>query len=254
MQTDARSLPSFPFPRPLAEGLFVRRVNRFVAEIEVEGSIVRAHVPNTGRMTELLVAGAPVMLLPRQGAHRKTNHDLLLVQYNGIWVCTDSREANRVVEDLLMRLTSGEKLLLPNPDAEIWHILSGLTGFQREASYEGHRIDFALYRGDNQVGLLEVKSVNLVENGTALFPDAPTLRGQRHVDLLHDATLAGTPCHVVFAVQRSDAERFRPHSERDPAFAAALSRAAKAGVGIHAFSLDMSPAGAALCRVLPVRL
>jgi sugar fermentation stimulation protein A len=224
-------------PRPV-EGAFVARVNRFAAEVTVDGGCCRAHVPNSGRMHELLVPAARVALTPRDEPGRKTPFDLTLVYYAGRWVGVDSRMPPRLAAEAL-----GHDLL------------PGLVGARvtaMEPAFGGGRLDLAAVRvgaapraglgpgpSVEEVWLIETKSCNLVEDGTALFPDAPTLRGTRHLTEMAAAARRGTRLALWFVIQRDDAQCLAPFAARDEAFAHALGDAVDAGVLV----------GACVCRV-----
>lgn len=196
-------------------------------------------MPNSGRMAELLVAGAPVLLAPTPGGRRKTAYDLLLVRHRGRWVGVDARMPNPLFEEALR---AGR---LPE--------FSGCGEIRREVSWRGSRIDFSL-AGAGERWLVETKSVNLVDGGTALFPDAPTSRGARHLEHLREACRQGVRAAVVFIVQRSDARRLAPHDRADPAFGAALRQAAAAGVRTLAYTCRVTPAAITVARSIPVTL
>lgn len=223
-----------PFAGERAPGRFVRRVNRFIVEVKLaDGRRAAAHLSSTGRMRELLVEGAPVMLLHRPGGARKTRWDLLLVRHAGAWVCVDARRANDVAARLF---------------AELAGVRVG-----REVRCGTHRFDFALL-GPFGRAWIEVKAVTLVEEGVALFPDAPTARGTRQVMGLVERRRAGERAAILFLVQRRDASYFAPHTREDPAFAAALAQAAGAGVWIGAFACRAREDGIELERPLKVHL
>lgn len=242
----------FPARAPRRKARFVRRVNRFLAEVELDGVTTEVHVPNTGRMKELLVPGAPVYLERRRRAGRRTEYSLVLVSDGTQWVSTDAAEANRVVEHLIERWAGCPPRPHPrDPEAAVWHSLAGLQRVQKDVQLHGARIDFRGERNGRPVWI-EVKSVNLVIAGCALFPDAPTVRGRHHVERLAEEASRGSEAHVHFVVLRDDAVCFRPHRAQDPAFADALERAAASGVGIHSFALRVTPEGMELTRSLPV--
>ncbi len=156
-------------PSDLIKATFLARPNRFTALIDLAGREVAAHVPSTGRMRELLVPGAPVYLQPVAGMTRRTKYTLLLVKYQGIWVSIDSLLPNRLFYHMI------KQGVLPE--------FKEFTLVRREFRYLDGRIDFWL-GSDNSQCLVEVKSVTLVENGEARFPDAPTKRGARHINEL----------------------------------------------------------------------
>lgn len=211
------------FPE-LVRGAFVRRDNRFRATVSVQGREQWAHVPNSGRLQELFTAGRPVWLAPAAAAHRKTSYDLKLVEYASVLVSVDAR--------------------LPNPLFAEALAAGRLPAFapcevRREVRYDHSRLDFCLLNEDGPQWV-ETKSVTLVEEGVAMFPDAPTARGRRHLQTLAAAVTRGERATVVFVVQRPDARYFRPHGEADPSFAAALRRAAAVGVDVRAYSCHVS--------------
>jgi sugar fermentation stimulation protein A len=204
---------------------FVRRENRFRAFVERDGQLLAAHVPNSGRLGELLTPGAAVWVAPFQSlTGRKTVCHLALVEYAGTLVSVDARLPNRLVAEALV-----VEQLAP---------LTGHRRIQHEVRVGASRLDFLLSHGPDPDRLrcwLEVKSVTLVENGCALFPDAPTTRGVKHLEELAALRRSGERVAVVFVVQRSDAVRFTPHPVADPVFAATLRRVADAGVEVYAW-------------------
>ncbi len=124
---------------------------------------------------------------------------------------------------------------------------------RREAVYGDSRIDLALRNGDRHA-LIETKSVNLVEDGVALFPDAPTTRGQRHLRTLMQAQREGIAAGVLFVIQREDARSFHPHDAADPAFGHWLREAAQAGVRVEAYRCLVTPEAMTLNSAIPVEL
>jgi sugar fermentation stimulation protein A len=221
-------------------GRFVVRENRFRVTVEVNGRQVGAHLPNSGRLGELLVSGRRVVLVERSGAGRKTGYDLSLIEMDGRWISLDARLPNDLVEEAL--------------DAGRLPPLAGYPTVRREVPFSRSRFDFVLEAPDRPSCLLEVKSVTLVIDGLACFPDAVTARGRRHVEELAGAIALGYRAAVVFVVQRDDAVGFRPHDESDPDFGRALRQAAKRGVEIYAFGCRLEPGWVKLERALPVHL
>jgi sugar fermentation stimulation protein A len=228
-------------PQPLIAGRFLRRLNRFAAEVRLEDEVVLAHVANSGRLGELLVERAEVRVHPVREPRRVTTHDLLLVRHDRVWVSIDSRAPAAIAAEAFR-----ETGLSPIPRAE---------AVQAEVPLGSHRIDLRVRgRGRGEEWLVEVKGCTLVREGTALFPDAPTERGRRQVEALTRATEAGARAMVLFVIQREDARRFRPHEENDPALAEALRRAARAGVAIAAHRCHVSTREVTLAERVPVDL
>lgn len=232
--------PSLPLPLPLAPAVFVRRVNRFAATVRLAGAgrSLRVHLPNSGRMTELLLPGTPawVHLVKRRRA--RTRGTLLLLRHHGRWVGVDAGMPNRLVE---LALRSGGL-------GPITHV----TEWRREVRWAGGRLDFTVETAEGR-WLLETKSCNKVVAGTALFPDAPTARGVRHLRELARAAARGQRAAVVWVVQRSDAHRLGPDAAADPGFADAVERAARAGVRLLAYTCRVSARRIALGREIPVK-
>ncbi|RLI49224.1 MAG: DNA/RNA nuclease SfsA [Candidatus Thorarchaeota archaeon] len=201
------------------EAEFVARPNRFLAVVRIGGEIVWAFVPNPGRMDELLTPGATVLLRPRPNHKRKTSVDLAAVRHDGVIVSLDSNLPNRFVRQLL----SEHRLPLVPP----------YSSFKSEPPAYGGRFDFLLH-GSAGHTFIEVKSSTLVVDRTAMFPDAVTSRGARHVRYLVRALKDGTvdSAFVVFVVQRPDADAFSPNAETDPEFAGALRYAVSQGVQV----------------------
>ncbi|MDR7440336.1 MAG: DNA/RNA nuclease SfsA [Armatimonadota bacterium] len=212
-----RSL-SIPLPQPLLPGRFLRRLNRFAAEVEVAGSVRHVHLPNSGRMEELLVRGAAVRVHPTDSG--RTWGTLLLVRHHRRWVGLDSHLPNRLWETALR--AGGLPPVL------------GVRHWEREVRVRGERMDFRVWAARG-VWLVEIKSCNRVANGVALFPDAPTARGARHLRFLSRWAHRGGLAAVVWFVQRDDATRLRLDQLADPELAAAGAQAVQAGVVLCAY-------------------
>lgn len=207
--------------------IFRRRLNRFVAEIEVEGKSFLAHVPNTGRMAELLLPGAAVIVRRVQDPLRKTSYDLLFVYRNELLVAIDSKLPNQ-----LLKVAFQDKKI---------PYFKEYDQIKSEVHYGKSRFDFSL---NNQTsnGLVEAKCVTLVkEGGLASFPDAPTERGTKHVLELIQASREGIRGAVIFVVQRDDATIFTPNIEMDPLFGEAVKAAKEHGVEFYAYNCIVTP-------------
>ncbi len=218
----------------------MERVNRFVVRVDLDGRDVRAHLPNTGRMTELLVPGHVVYLTPappNQG--RKTAYDLTLVEYAGTLVSVDSRLPTVVFREAV--------------DAGVLAGFEGYSVDRAEVTLGESRIDLLL-SGSEGLCYVETKSVNLVEDGRALFPDAPTERGRRHLGELADAVASGHRACAVFVVQRGDAVEMAPYREADALFGEALDRAVELGVEARAYRCRVTTEEISIKGSIPVRL
>jgi len=216
-------------PTPLLEAMFLERLNRFAVSVEMEGETVTAHLPNSGRLTELLVPGARALLVRCSSKGRRTLYDLLLIHHGSTWVSVDARLPNHLFREAV----EGGHL------AE-WQ---GFEIARSEVRVGNSRLDFLLQRtgAEGPPVWVEVKSVTLVRGECGLFPDAVTARGTRHLEELAVATHRGEQAAVVFVIQRQDARRFRPHWEADPVFAQKLARVAREGVRVLAYRCQVSP-------------
>jgi sugar fermentation stimulation protein A len=224
----------------LVEAEFLLRENRFVALVDILGKKQRVHVPNTGRMRELLVQGNKVLLLEAKGQGRRTPYDLVAVETPEVRVSVDSRVPNEVFSEAV------EEGSVP--------MISTYDRVRREHTWGSSRFDFHL-QGPAGEALVEVKGCTLVEeDGLALFPDAPTLRGARHVNELADAYASGMEAFLVIIVQRDDGRMFAPNDRTDRAFGDAMRAAAEAGVEVMAFSTDVTREGVDLGGQIPVDL
>ena len=206
----------------LVEGRFIHRPNRFASlvRIDSDGSEVMVHVANSGRMRELLQAGNRVVLTPMAGSARKTAYDLVLVETNGVLVSADARLPTGLVAEAVE-----QRLISPFQDFSV---------VRREVVFGESRLDLLL-EGPGGLCYVEVKSVTLVEGRVALFPDAPTSRGRKHIGSLVKALKDGYRAAVVFVIQREDADRFRPNDETDPEFGHALRQTVRSGVEAYAY-------------------
>lgn len=226
---------------PLTEARFLDRPNRFLVEAELAGGeIATAHLADPGRLLELLLPGRRVWLRRAvPDGRRKTDWTAVLVEEEGGGglVSLDTTLPNRLIGAALAESALPE--------------LGGWALARREAPVGRHRIDFLLRRGDGKEMLLEVKSVTLVEAGTALFPDAVTARGAGHLRLLREEVARGRSAAVMFVVQREAAERVRAARGIDPVFADALDQARAAGVEIHARSCNIGLDRVSLGTILP---
>lgn len=231
------------WPQPLTPVRVVRRLNRFVVEALPAGggcgTALRLHLPNSGRIQELLVPGAEGRARLWPGEDRRTAGERLLVRYAGHWVSVDARMPNRLFDACL------EPGALP--------AFAGAMSWRREVRWGAGRIDFRVdMPGGSPPWLVETKSCNLVEDGVALFPDAPTERGARHLRDLAEAVAGGYRAAVVWFVQRHDAHRLEPHRRADPDFARALAEAVSAGVEAQAYRCLVTEAAIRVVDPIPV--
>ncbi|MBQ9026726.1 MAG: DNA/RNA nuclease SfsA [Methanobrevibacter sp.] len=206
------------------KAIFKKRPNRFIAEVEIDGEIQIAHVPNTGRCRELLVEDAAVWLKPSDNPKRKTKYSLHFVENRGHLVSIYSQQANEIVYDAIKSGKIKE--------------LSGYDYHQREKTIDNSRIDIYLSNENGEECFVEVKGVTLVVGLEARFPDAPTERGTKHLKELIKLKKEGFRTVVFFLIQHPLGKSFRPNWENDPVFSQTLNEAYENGVEILVYKCD----------------
>ena len=215
-----------------AEARFIDRPNRFIAHVELDGRTETVHVKNTGRCRELLLPNIPVVLEKSDNPNRKTKYDLIAVRKKNLgWINIDSQAPNKVVKEWLTK--QDFDVVIP------------------EYSYGDSRIDFYMEKG-NRKYLLEVKGCTLEIDGTGYFPDAPTVRGVKHIRELMKAQKQGFWCGIAFVIQMNGIEEVLPNKETHPEFGEALSQAKQAGV--HVLNLTCSVDKNSLEIISPIRI
>lgn len=227
------------FDSPLIKALLRRRYKRFLADVELEdGKIMTVHCPNSGSMLGCDAPGSEVRISESNNAKRKYPHTLEMVKINGVWVGINTSRTNGLVEEALKNGTISD--------------FGNIGEIKREVKVsEKSRLDFKLLANGATV-FLEVKNCSLAMEGTALFPDAVTTRGAKHLEELMELKDQGHGAAVLFCVQRNDAEKFAPASQIDPAYAKTLLLAENAGVAILAYRAEVSPNGIKVATQLPV--
>lgn len=227
----------------IVKATFLERPNRFIAYCEIEGTIHKVHVKNTGRCKELLVPGTSVYLDEQDLPTRKTKYDLIGVYKGDRLINMDSQAPNVVVQEAL------EKGLINLPGVQgAYHLI------KREHTYGQSRFDFYIETVAGEKILIEVKGVTLEEEGIVRFPDAKTTRGKKHVLELVEAKKEGYSTFVLFVIQMDQIAYFTPHEERDPEFAAALRMAQTEGVEILAYNSQVTASTLDIYERVEVRL
>lgn len=217
-------------------GTFLLRKNRFIAEVEMNGQVVDCHVKNTGRCRELFIPGVKAILQESNNPNRKTRFDLIAVYKNRQLVNVDSQVTNTVVEEWVKESGYFRDLKL----------------VQREVSYGKSRFDIYVEYGEDKRAFIEVKGVTLEENGIARFPDAPTLRGVKHVEELITCMEDGYEAYLFFVVQMKHIRHVEPNWKTHPEFGYALQKAVSAGVHLLAYDCLMTEDSIQVDQPLPV--
>lgn len=206
----------------IEKATFIKRPNRFIAEVSIGGKTEVVHVKNTGRCRELLVDNATVYLEKSSNPLRKTKYDLVGVEKN-----TDKGS-------ILINMDSQ----VPNQIAFEWLPKSGLFSkkakIRREVTFGNSRFDLYVEDGERKA-FIEVKGVTLENDGIAMFPDAPTERGVKHLNELVSCLEEGYEAYILFVVQMKGVKLFKPNDITHSAFGDALRDADKSGVNVLAY-------------------
>ena len=226
---------------PLINAVFIERPNRFITIIEIGGEKHKSHLPDPGRLKELLIPGASLLVRPApENKERSTAFTTIMVNLKGQWISLVSTLPNQLVNHSFQknRIPIFQKYKLVRP----------------EVTTRNHRFDFLLSNKSGKNFFLEVKSVTFVENGIAKFPDAVTTRGMNHAKTLTDLVKEGEFAGILFVCQRPDATLFEPMWDRDPMFSNVLFNAYKMGVKVWCITLNVSQTEISFNKEIPVNL
>ena len=227
---------------PLERATLLRRYKRFLADVELaDGTEETVHCPNPGRLIGCLPERGEVVVRDSENPKRKLRKTLQTIRVGDEWVNVDTMLPNAVVGEALRAGAIPE--------------LAGYADVRPEVKCaDGSRIDFLLEDAARGRCWVEVKCTTLVEDGVAMFPDAVTARGRKHLEELTKLVAAGDRAVIFFFVSRADCESFAPADEIDPAYGAALREAVAAGVEALAYTTVVAPEELRLGRRLPVAL
>lgn len=228
------------FEKELVHGRLIKRYKRFLADIELDtGEVIVAHCTNSGSMKSCLENGAEVYLTPVNDPKRKTKFTWEMIKINGDWVGINTGNPNKLAYEAI---SNGE---IPG--------LDGYTTVKREVKFGDSRFD-VYAENEREKCFVEVKNVSMKELEYALFPDAITIRGQKHLKTLIDVKKQGMRAVMLYIIQRSDVQLFAPAKEIDPAYADLLRQAHEAGVEIMPMQAKVTSTGITLNRKLPFEL
>lgn len=206
----------------IVEGIFVKRINRFIADVKINGQKERVHVKNTGRCKEIFQEGAKIYLEKSDNPNRKTGYSLISAYKEDMLINVDSQAPNKVVYEAVK---SGEI-----------DYFKDLKVLKKEKTYQKSRFDLYYERKSGEKGFVEIKGVTLEIDGITKFPDAPTTRGTKHVLEMIDAVEEGYEGNIFFLIQMDKVLEFTPNFGMDPDFSNALIKAKKSGVKIHVYN------------------
>jgi len=205
-------------PGAQVEGEFISRPNRFLGIVKIDGREELVHIHDPGRLEELLYNGNGVLVKRAEGPRRKTSWSLIAASYENQWIFTNSGYHRQISENLMNFLFAGADI---RAEVRIGH----------------SRLDFVVKNGDACTGV-EIKGCTLTEDGKALFPDAPTERGRKHIETLVEMMDEGCGAVLVVLVFRKDSRCFAPNRRTDPAFARALENAVKKGLSVRPMLME----------------
>lgn len=239
------------FPTPLLQGRLVRRYKRFLADVELNGAVVTAHVPNSGSMIGVDAPGSAVWLSRSDNPNRKLAYTLELVEADGTLVGVNTSHPNGLVAAAIAAGTIPE--------------LAGYSRLRREVKYgKNSRIDVLLEQDGRPPVFVEVKNVHLrrprISNDLggdglgAEFPDCVTARGAKHLEEMAEMVRQGARAVMVYLVQRGDCDYFRVAADIDPTYDTGLRRARESGVEAVCWSCRITPEAIELDRPLPIRM
>lgn len=195
---------------------FISRKDRFTAYVEICGEIVPCHIKNTGRLKEILLPDTEVYVQEVDKPERKTKYDLIAARKGDRIINIDSMVPNWVIEENMEKL------------------FPQLIGYEREKTYKNSRFDFYVQTKSDKI-YIEIKGVTQEFDNIAMFPDAPTKRGIKHVEELIDAVKNGHKAYIIFVVQMEEVSYFTPNEAIHKEFADALVKAHENGVNICAY-------------------
>ena len=222
----------------IRRGEFLRRPNRFIAHVLLDGEEVICHVKNTGRLKELLLPGATVFLEESDNPARKTRFDLVGVLRDEDVVNIDSQAPNQAVGEWLKK----------------GGLFEDVSYVKAEARYGDSRFDFYVESASGRKAFLEVKGVTLLQEGIARFPDAPTTRGVKHIGELVKCKEDGYEAYILFLLEMKGSRWMEPNDATHPAFGQALREAAAKGVQVLAYDCIVMPESLEVDKKVEVRL
>ena len=227
------------FSPPLIHGTLIKRYKRFLADIRLDsGEIITAHCPNTGSMLSCSASGSPVCLSTSDNPKRKYPNTLEMIHNGTSWIGVNTARTNTLVAEAILENRITEFKDVVDIKAEV-------------TVAKGSRLDLKVTTAQ-EITFIEIKNCSLAENGIAMFPDAVTTRGAKHLRELISLREQGVNACIFFLVQRMDASSFSPAAHIDSEYAAMLFKAKQAGVMALAYQAEVSPLGIEVIRALPV--
>jgi len=228
------------FSKPLIHGTLIKRYMRFLADVKLDsGETVTAHCTNSGSMKSCIENGAEVYLSPVDDPNRKTKFTWEMIKINGDWVGINTSNPN--------------KLAFEEVKAGRIEKLKGYTEVQAEVKFDDSRFDL-MAKNSNETCFIEVKNVTYKEEIYALFPDAITSRGKKHLETLVKVKEQGMRAVMLYIIQRTDVEIFSTAKQIDPEYSKSLKIAYEKGVEIIPVQVKVTPEKIEIVKELPFEL
>lgn len=228
------------FDKPLTHGRLIKRYKRFLADVTLDsGEVITAHCTNSGTMKSCLEDNAEVYLTPVDDPKRKTKFTWEMIKINGDWIGINTGNPNKLAFDAI----KNQKI----------EKLKGYTEVKREVKFGDSRFD-VMAKNENETCFIEVKNVTLKEGNYALFPDAVTTRGKKHLETLIQVKEQGMRAVMLYIIQRMDVKVFAPAKDIDPNYAKTLKKAYEKGVEIIPMQAKVSPEKIELVKELKFEL
>ena len=220
----------------IKKGIFISRPNRFIAHVEINGKIEICHVKNTGRCKELLIFGAIVYVNYVDNPKRTTFYDLVAVYKGNTLINIDSQAPNKVFGEYLLQN----------------RLFDDVTTIKAESKYGNSRFDFYVETSTTKA-FIEVKGVTLEKNSVAMFPDAPTERGIKHLNELAVCIEDGYEAFMIFVIQMKGIDYFTPNYKTHQAFGDILFKVNNLGVKTFAFDCYVKSDKIVIDKPIPIR-
>lgn len=229
------------FSPPLKTAILIKRYKRFLVDVKLnDGSLLTAHCPNTGSMLSCSSPGSLVALSRSDNPNRKYPHTLEMVRHNSTWIGVNTARTNHLVAEAIEQGRISE--------------FREVESIKKEVKVSAKsRLDL-LVRHSATNTYVEIKNCSLAVDGCAMFPDAVTARGTKHLHELAELVKNGHQAAVFFLIQRMDADRFEPARHIDPLYSQTLTSVHNQGVAILAYQAEVSPEGIEVSGSLPCSL
>lgn len=228
------------FQEALIHGKLLKRYKRFLADIELDnGEVITAHCTNSGSMKSCIEIGAEVYLSPTSNPLRKTRFTWEMIKIDGQWIGINTNNPNRLAFEAILKQEIPE--------------ISGYTQVIREVKWEDSRFDI-MARNETETCFIEVKNVSMKEGNFALFPDAITTRGKKHLETLIRVKKSGMRAIMLYIVQRCDVDTFSTAKEIDPEYAKTLKKAFDSGIEIFVFQAKVTATSIIITKRIPIKL